>query len=148
MNRGELSALRDAIDVLLNLPDRLRDQVAQWLAPEAYPHPPPRKDVSRETSFSPRRSPTPHAGKARRGRPPTSAKASEQKLIAALQASPGASERALATAVGANRSQTGERLRKLAAAGAVAKGGDGRWRLTADLAGEEARPTQPSPAAS
>jgi hypothetical protein len=76
------------------------------------------------------------------------AKASEQKLIAALQASPGASERALATAVGANRSQTGERLRKLAAAGAVAKGGDGRWRLTADLAGEEARPTQPSPAAS
>jgi hypothetical protein len=31
MSRGELAALRDVIDVLLKLPDRLRDQVAQWL---------------------------------------------------------------------------------------------------------------------
>jgi hypothetical protein len=147
MNRGELSALRDAIDVLLKLPGRLRDQVAQWLAPEAYltRHP---ENMFRAKHLFPAPIADPACGQGAPRQAADPAKASEQKLIATLQASSGASERALATAVGANRSQTGERLRKLAAAGAVAKGGDGRWRLTADLAGEEARPTQPSPAAS
>jgi hypothetical protein len=152
MAQAELTALRDVLDLTLRLPANIRTQLAAWLAPEAAkpngadPHPPPRKDVSRETSLSPRRSPTP-AGKTRRGKPP-SAKTAEQKLIAALQASPGASERALATAVGANRSTVGEHLRQLARDGMITKDAGGHWKLTADLAGEEARPTQPSPAAS
>ena len=31
MNRAELGALRDAIDTILNWPDSVRDQIAQWL---------------------------------------------------------------------------------------------------------------------
>ena len=31
MNRVELGALRDAIDTILNWPDPVRDQIAQWL---------------------------------------------------------------------------------------------------------------------
>jgi len=33
MTRDELVALRDAIDVILTLPDSLRELLAQWLAP-------------------------------------------------------------------------------------------------------------------
>ena len=33
MNRAELGALRDAIDTILNWPDSVRDQIAQWLQP-------------------------------------------------------------------------------------------------------------------
>jgi hypothetical protein len=35
MTRDDLSALRDALDTVLTWPYRVRDQVAQWLAPEA-----------------------------------------------------------------------------------------------------------------
>ena len=35
MNRAELGALRDAIDTILNWPDSVRDQIAQWLQTDA-----------------------------------------------------------------------------------------------------------------
>jgi hypothetical protein len=48
MDREELTALRDAIGVMLAWPDAVRDQIAAWLKPEASarpngldPHPPP-----------------------------------------------------------------------------------------------------------
>ena len=100
--------------------------------------------ASEETDdFSPRRSPTPYAGKARHRRPPISAKAAEQQLMATLHDNPGASVNALAKAAGANPSSTGERLRGLASRGVVTKDSAGHWRLVAELAGEAAGPTLP-----
>lgn len=87
MSRDELATLRDALDLLVKLPDHLRDQLVEWLAPEAAkpngrdPHPPSIAD-RRESATglsSPRRSPTPYAGKASPRGPLASAKA-EQKL--------------------------------------------------------------------
>jgi hypothetical protein len=153
MNREELVQLRDAIGVMLAWTDAVRDQVARWLAPEAAKpgngldlRPPPvaqTAEVPKRSINSLARSPTPHAGKARPGAPPTSAKAAEQRLLAAMREHSGETVIALAKAAGANRSSTGERLRGLARAGKVTKDSAGRWRLATDLAGEEARPTQP-----
>ena len=36
MTREELTALRDAIDITLALPDSVRELLAQWLAPAAW----------------------------------------------------------------------------------------------------------------
>jgi hypothetical protein len=180
MNREELAALHDALEVVLAWPDSVRAEVARWLAAPAAskpngrdPHPPPLASVrgpndppeqqnAEESSGSNgpngpppavngaqasklglRRSPAPYAGKMRRGKPPISAKAHEQRLIAAMQEHSGASVNALAKAAGANRSSTGERLRGLAARGVVTKDSAGHWRLVAELAGEEPGPTQP-----
>jgi len=48
---------------------------------------------------------------------PAQVQAAEKRLLATLRANPGASIHALAKAAGANRSSTGERLRRLAAHG-------------------------------
>jgi hypothetical protein len=154
MDRDELTALRDAIDVMLAWPDALRAEIARWLSPEAAkpgngldPHPPPvvqSAEVPKRNISSPFRSPTPHAGKARPGAPATSAKAAEQRLLAAMQEHSGATVIALAKAAGANRSSTGERLRGLASRGVVTKDSAGHWRLVAELAGEEPGPTEAS----
>lgn len=155
MTLDELTALRDAIDALVKLPDRLRDQVAQWLAPTAArpngrdPHPPQAEpEASARVGKFPTLNDPPHAGKASRGRRPAAAKAAEQRLLTAMRESPGLSANALANAAGASRSTTGERLRRLAARGAIAKDGAGRWRLAGEEAsppagGPEPRPPQP-----
>jgi hypothetical protein len=144
MTREELTALRDAIDMTLALPDSIRELLAQWLTPAAAkpngrdPHPPV------PTS-------TPHSAKAKaRLRKPTSAKAAERKLIAAMRDNPGLSVIALANAAGSSRSATGERLRQLAARGVVEKDLTGRWKLKREgprppMQGEEPRPTIASP---
>jgi hypothetical protein len=47
VDRQELMALRDVLDVLLKLPDSMHGQIVRWLTPEAPkpnghdPHPPP-----------------------------------------------------------------------------------------------------------
>jgi hypothetical protein len=138
MDREELTALRDAIDVLLKLPDGVRMQLVRWFAPTVAkpgnghdPHPPPHP-------------PTPYVGKSKRGRPQTSAKTAERKLLAAMADNPGLSVIALANAAGSSRSATGERLRQMALRGVVEKDLTGRWKLK----GEEPRPPgppQPSP---
>jgi hypothetical protein len=84
MTREELAAVRDVIDALLRCPDHVRELLTQWIAPQARskertvplifskpngrdPHPPQAASTgkaSEETDgFSPRRSPTPYAGK-------------------------------------------------------------------------------------
>jgi hypothetical protein len=133
MTREELVALRDAIDMTLALPDSLRELLAQWLMPAAAkpnghdPYPPPvtrSVDVQeRNISFRPRQA------KARRGKPPTSPKAAERALLAAMHDNPGLSIVALANAVGSSRTATGERLRQLAQRGIVEKDLTGRWKL-------------------
>ena len=119
MNRDELAALRDAINVLLTWPDAVRDQIAAWLTPEAVlrpgngldPHPPPRQ-AKRQSAFA--------------------AKTAERKLLSAMREAPGASVIMLARSIGGNRSSVGEQLRKLALTGAVEKASDGHWRLRAE----------------
>jgi hypothetical protein len=148
MTREELRALQTALEVVLARPDSVPAEVARWLtAPAASkpngrdPHPPPVDGTSSHSG--PRFALRPYAGKARRGRPQTSAKTAEQQLLAAMQEHSGASVNVLAKAAGANRSSTGERLRGLASRGVVNKDGAGHWRLVAELAGEEPGPTQP-----
>ena len=133
MNRDELAALRDAIDVLLAWPPAVRDQIAAWLTPQAAkpnghdPHPPP-----------------PRQAKVRRPESAFAAKTAERKLIEAMRATPGASVIMLARSVGGNRSSVGEQLRKLALTGAIEKASDGHWRLKAEET--ESRPmSAPSP---
>ena len=95
--------------------------------------------VTETAGVSARRSPTPYAGKARRGKP--SAKTAERKLLEAMRETPGLSVAALANAAASSRSATGERLRQLASRGVVTKDSAGRWKLK----GEEPDPPQPSP---
>ena len=149
MTRDELTALRDVLDLILRLPDDLRTQIATWLSPAAAkpgngldPHPPPvasTEPLPTVGTSSDRRSPTPYAGKARRGKA-TPAQAAEQRLLTAMQANPGSSVSALAKAAGANRSSTRERLQELAARGAVTKDAEGRWPLVAELDRFRSRP--------
>jgi hypothetical protein len=159
MDREQLTALRDVLDLILELPDNVRTQLVAWLTPEtAKPngvdhHPPPIAEPSPVTlvqmdhpkAGEPEKTeravvhlgrPTPYAGKVRLGRPATSAKASakkaEQRLLAAMQGG-AASISALAQSARANRSSTRERLQELAARGAVTKDAEGRWLLVAEL---------------
>ena len=162
MNRDELTALRDVLDLILQLPDDLRDQVAAWLAPPAPkpngqdPHPPPIADARQgaQTGEIPH-SPAKRAKAARPASPralrpggqPSPAKAAERKLLEALRANPGSSVAELARLAGQSRSAGGERLRQLARRGTVEKDVTGRWRLKAEEA--EAGPTAgrlPTPA--
>ena len=66
MNREELTALRDAIDVTLALPDSIRELLAQWLAPEAA-----RPNGHDARPLCPRRRPRPPQRRAQPPRGPT-----------------------------------------------------------------------------
>jgi hypothetical protein len=120
MTREQLTALRDAIDMVLTWPDAVRAEVARWLIPEAVksnghdPHPPP---VSR------------------RAKAPRTA---ELRLLESMRDSPGLSVSALARGAAVNRATTRGHLQQLAARGEVEKDDAGLWRLTA-------RPTMASP---
>ena len=109
MNRDELTALRDVLDLILRLPDDLRAQVAAWLSPPAAkpgngldPHPPPVADARQgaQTGEIPH-SPAKRAKAARPASPralrpggqPSPAKAAERKLLEALRANPGSERR-------------------------------------------------------
>jgi hypothetical protein len=137
VTREELTALRDAIDMALALPDSIRELLAQWLAPAAAksngldPHPP-----------SPAR--TPRSANARRLVEASEAKAqtAEQALLKAMKDNPNMSVVALANAAGGSRSATGERLRRLSEAGMVEKDLTGRWKLKGEE--KESGPQQPS----
>jgi hypothetical protein len=145
MDREELSALHDALGIVLTWPENVRTQIAAWLAPEAAKpngvdhHPLRSQAVDAESKKFPRPAKTRHASNTR---------TAERKLLEALQGSPGSSVSALAKAAGASRSRAGERLRGLASRGLVTKDSAGHWRLVADLAGEPPGPTLPPAAAS
>ena len=151
MNREELAALRDAIDTVLTWPDAVRAGVARWLTPEAAkpngrdPHPPPIAPTGK-ASETEGFSATPLRAQARHGKP-SSAKPAEQRLLKALQASPGSTVVELARAAGSGRSVAGERLRGLASRGVVTKDSAGHWRLIEDLAGDVSRAPTPRRAA-
>ena len=156
MDRAELAALRDAIDLLLKCPDAVCEQLAKWFLPKAAKgngHDLHSLPVTRGSSLKEqplRQSSAPYVGKSKRGRPKTSAKAAERKLLEAMQANPGLSVIALANAAGSSRSATGERLRQMALRGVVAKDITGRWKLKGEeprptAPGEEPRPTEASP---
>jgi hypothetical protein len=159
MNREELLALQSALEAVLNWPPAVRDKVARWLAPEAAkpddlrgnPAPAP-KNVSenngaRDAGAGKSRSNghDPHSPPASRS-PPLPAKARRngttagQKLLQALQQSPGASVAELARAVGGGRSTVAEQLRQLGRAGTLEKDAEGHWRV----AGEQPDP-MPAP---
>lgn len=136
MNRTELAALRDAIDQVMAWPPAVLAEVARWLAPAVKPngldlHPPP--------VLAKR----PPKVKAARPAKPNKAQTAERKLLAAMRDNPGLSVIALANAASAGRSATGERLRQLAARGAVEKDSGGHWPLKAEEAA--ARPMLASP---
>jgi hypothetical protein len=142
MTREELTALRNAIDMTLALPDSIRALLAQWLAPAAA------KPNGHDPS-SPVPTPPPRAVKAQAARrtKPTSAKTAERRLLEAMRDNPGLSVIALANAAGSSRLATGERLRQLALRGVVEKDATGRWRLVkekASPAGDEPRPMMAS----
>jgi hypothetical protein len=141
MDRDELAALRDAIDVLLKCPDRVREQLMRWFSPEAAKPNGRDHDPSLASEFFP---------PARRVRPKASTKSAERKLLAAMADNPGLSVVALANAAGSSRSATGERLRQMALRGVVMKDTTGRWKLKREeprppTQGEEPGPQQPSP---
>jgi hypothetical protein len=68
MTQAELSALRDALDLILQLPANAREQVGQWLTPEAA------KPNGVDRDRHPLVAPTPRPAKERaaaRRRPPS-----------------------------------------------------------------------------
>ena len=155
MNRDELTALRNAIDVVLVWPDAVRDQVAAWLAPEAIreagngvdrdpPTASPADNGSGRIPESHPHRPAPHVGKTRHGRSSTAAK-TDERLLEALRDAPGLSAVKLAAAVRINRSTVGERLRELAGRELVETDDDGRWRFVEEKAARvEPGPQSPS----
>ena len=108
MNHGT-AALRDLIDLVLRLPDRVRTEAAKWLAPEGATrgngldrHPP--RTAPTPTS-SPKAKVKPNFEAVRRAKL-TEARTAEQKLLRAMEDNPGLSIVALANAADASRSTT------------------------------------------
>jgi hypothetical protein len=118
VDRAELGALRDAIDTILNWPDSVRDQIAQWLQTDASK--PNRADPTR---LSRSRS------NLRHGLKPgvEEAAARERALLEAMRDDPeaGVVQWAKATRCDA----VSMRLGRLAKRGVVERDGNGRWRL-------------------
>ena len=133
LTREELTALRDAIDMTLALPDSIREVLAQWLAPQLRN---PTGEILIPLCPCRRRD----SAKAKPAKP-TPAQAAEQRLLEAMRDNPGLSVNALANAAGSSRSATGERLRQMALRGMVTKDTTGRWKLKE----AEPGPQQPSP---
>ena len=120
MNRAELGALRDAIDTILNCPDSVRDQIAQWL----------QTDASKPNGADPGR-----VSRSRSNRHPGSkpsveeVSAREQALLEAMRDQPDAGVVQWAKATRCDKSAVSMRLGRLAKRGVVERDGSGRWRL-------------------
>ena len=128
MDRAELGALRDAIDTILNWPDSVRDQIAQWLQTDASK--PNRADPGRLSRSRSNR---------RRGFKPGvgESAAREQALLEAMRDDPEAGVVHWAKTTRCDKSAVSMRLGRLAKRGLVERGGNGRWRLAV------ANPTMP-----
>jgi hypothetical protein len=117
VDRAELGALRDAIDTILNWPDSVRDQIAQW----------PQTDASKPKGAD--------SGPLSRNRPPgfkpsaEESVAREQALLEAMRDQPDAGVVLWAKATGCDKSAVSMRLGRLAKRGVVERDGNGRWRL-------------------
>jgi hypothetical protein len=143
MTREELSALHAALAAVLGWPDGIRELIGRWLASEtAWPGNGQDSHSPSHVPSTPRPTPARYVGKIRRGRPKTSTKTAERKLLTAMADNPGLSVIVLANAAGSSRSATGERLRQMALRGVVEKSVTGRWKL------KEAEPDPPPPSPS
>jgi hypothetical protein len=130
VNRAELGALRDAIGTILNWPDSVRDQIAQWLQTDALkPNDagPGRLSLSRSNR--------------RRGFKPgvEESAARERALLEAMRNDPEAGVVQWAKTTRCDKSAVSMRLGRLAKRGVVERDDNGRWRLA------EANPTMPPP---
>ena len=120
MDRAELGALRDAIDTILNWPDSVRDQIAQWLQTNASK---PKGADPGQLSHS------------RSNRPPgfkpsvQESAGREQALLEAMRDDPEAGVVQWAKATRCDKSSVSMRLGRLAKRGLVERDGNGRWRL-------------------
>ena len=128
MDRAELGALRDAIDTILNWPDSVRDQIAQWLQTDAS-----KPNARRSRSLSRSRSNRP------RGFKPSVEElaARERALLGAMRDDPEAGVVQWAKTTRCDKSAVSMRLGRLAKRGLVERDGNGRWRLAG------ANPTMP-----
>ena len=128
MDRAELGALRDAIDTILNWPDSVRDQIAQWLQTDASK---PKGADPGQLSHS--------RSNRRRGFKPSAEEsaAREQALLGAMHDHPEAGVVQWAQATRCDKSAVSMRLGRLAKRGVVERDGEGRWRLLG------ANPTMP-----
>jgi Winged helix-turn-helix DNA-binding len=150
MTREELVQLRDAIDLVLALPDSIRELLVQWLAPAAakpngHDHPPVPTPTPKAVPRPRPAASRPHTVK--RHDNPAHARAAERKLLAVMREQPGLSSASLAKIVGAGLSTTKERLRRMGGQELIEKGPDGRWKLKAEeprSAEDEPRPTSAS----
>jgi hypothetical protein len=128
VDRAELGALRDAIDTILNWPDSVRDQIAQWL----------QTDASKPNGANPGRMSHSHSNRERVSRPGVQeASASERALLEAMRDDPEAGVVQWAKITRCDKSAVSMRLGRLAKRGIVERDGNGRWRLA------EANPTMP-----
>jgi hypothetical protein len=129
LNRAELGALRDAIDTILNWPDSVRNQIAQWVQTASKPNSADRGRLSRSRSNR------------RRGYQPgvEESAARERALLEAMRDDPEAGVVQWAKTTRCDKSAVSMRLGRLAKRGVVERDGNGRWRLAG------ANPTMPPP---
>jgi hypothetical protein len=122
VDRAELGALRDAIDMILTWPDSVRDQITQWLQTDvskpkgADPGPLSRSRSNRPPGFKP--SAEDSAGR-------------ERALLEAMRDDPEAGVVQWAKTTRCDKSAVSMRLGRLAKRGLVERDGNGRWRLAA-----------------
>ena len=128
MNRVELGALRDAIDTILNWPDPVRDQIAQWL----------QTDASKPNGADPGRLSRSRSNRRHGSKPGVEeAAARERALLEAMRDDPEAGVVQWAKTTRCDKSAVSMRLGRLAKRGLVERDGNGRWRLAG------ANPTTP-----
>jgi hypothetical protein len=127
VDRAELGALRDAIDTILNWPDSVRDQIAQWLQTNAS------KPKGADPGLSHSRSNRHRGFKPGVGE----SAARERALLEAMRDDPEAGVVQWAKTTRCDKSAVSMRLGRLAKRGLVERDGNGRWRPAA------ANPTMP-----
>ena len=128
MDRAELGALRDAINTILNWPNSVRDQIAQWLQTNASK--PKGADPGRLS-----RSRSNRRGGFKPGVGESAAR--EHALLEAMRDEPEAGVVRWAKTIRCDKSGVSMRLGRLAKRGILERDGNGRWRLV------EANPTMP-----
>ena len=120
MDRAELGALRDAIDTILNWPDSVRDQIAQWL----------QTDVSKPNRADPGRLSRSRSNRPAGFKPGVGESAArERALLEAMRDDPEAGVVQWAKTTRCDKSAVSMRLGRLAKRGVVERDGNGRWRL-------------------
>jgi hypothetical protein len=126
VNRAELGALRDAIDTILNWPDSVRDQIAQWLQPNTA-----------KPNAAHHGTPSSRSSRHRGVGPGVEEAACERALLDAIRDHPEAGVVQWAKVTQCEKSAVSMRLGRLARRGVVERDGNGRWRVAA------ANPTMP-----